>query len=201
MVVAIALASPAAAMHPHPREAWSVGVGFGYSDGNFEFGPELDGVQGRSTTGISPQVRFGRMLGQNFMLGLNYEGWVIEAGDVTQPDVDERVRLSLQGVSLGLTWFPGDPHTAAGGFFVRGGAGFGWGRFVVSLIEPDLEQKQELAINETGLVLNTAVGYEFRVSRHFAAGASLNANYLDIGKDIFDRGWFFPATFVLNWYW
>ena len=199
-LAAPALVPSALAMHPHPRESWTVGMGLGYSDGNFEFGPDLDLDGGRSSTGISPQVRFGRMLGQNFSIGLNYEGWVIEGGEI-QPDVEERLRLSLQGVSLGLTWYPGNPHTAAGGFFLRGGAGLGWGRLVYSTVEPDFEHEQEAAVNETGLVLNAAIGYEFRVSRHFAFGASVNGNYLDIGKDIYDRGWFFPATMNLNWYW
>jgi hypothetical protein len=196
LLVASAVAtSHAWALEDHHRPGWLVGIGYGGGSGQFTDG------QGQSATperGPTPQIRIGHSLARRWILGVNYEGWFFEQGDVT-----EKNRYSLQNLAATATFFPGNPLNASGGFFLRGGAGLAWGRYAnvpLEYVDGVLTQQHGTATNETGLGFVFGAGYEFRVTRHFAAGLSASANYLTISQDLFDDGLYFPLALNLNWY-
>ena len=111
---------PAHALKPHVRDGWLVGVSYGYSEGNIEWAPEGLGSDGYGG-GATPQIRVGKMMSSRFALGLDYNGWMLEDGEVPL-----KVRSSLQNVSLTGTWYPGGEGSALAGFYLRGGAGYAW---------------------------------------------------------------------------
>ncbi len=189
----------ATAAKPHVREGWLVGVSFGYSEGNIAWGNEN---QGGYRGGATPQIRFGRMISSSFALGLDYNGWMLEKGVVPV-----KLRSSLQSVSLTGTWYPGQGGSALDGFYLRGGAGYAWAGLTFIEIDEEphehvpLYQEHGTRFDESGLALNFMVGYEFRMSRIFAAGLGLGFNYLSIGRDIYDSAYYFPFTLTGIWYW
>ena len=190
---------PAAALKPHAREGWLVGLSYGYSQGHIDWAGEN---QGSYKGGAIPQMRFARMVSRNLALGLEYHGWMLEKGVVPV-----KLRSSLQSFTLAATWYPGQPGSPLEGFYVRGGAGYGWvGLTYVEIDEepPEhvpLEQEHGTRIDESGLGLNFQIGYEFRVSRTFAAGLGLGFDYLSIDKDIYKSSYYFPFTLTAVWYW
>jgi opacity protein-like surface antigen len=196
-------APPACAFKDHTRPGWLVGVGYGGGPGQFDVGPAQPfnperGDPGDQQRGASPQIRVGRMVARHWMLGVNYEGWFYERGDV-----NEKERFSLQNVTLAATFYPGNPQNATGGIFLRGGVGLGWGRYaIVPLVEVEgeIEQEHGDATDESGLGLVFGAGYEFRIAKHFAAGLAASVNYLSIGQDIFDDGVYVPVALNLSWY-
>ena len=85
--------------------------------------------------------------------------------------------------------------------------GFAWAglAFVdVDRIPPEhvpLYQEHGDRTDETGLALNAQLGYEFRITRSFAAGLGVGINYLSIGEEIYDSAYYFPVTLTGLWYW
>lgn len=210
VLLAVSFATPAQALKPHVRDSWLVGVSYGYSEGSITFGdgsaPEraLEG-------GATPQIRVGKMLGSKFALGLDYNGWMLEGAALEQdPDSDyiESIRSSLQNVSLTGTWYPGGGgDSALDGFYVRGGVGYGWAglAFVdIDKIPPDhvpLDQEHGDRTDESGVAWSGQLGYEFRITRSFAAGLGVGVHYLSIGKEIYDSAYYVPFTLTGLWYW
>lgn len=209
-LLAVSAAMPASALKPHVRDSWLVGVSYGYSEGNITFGDgsnparELEG-------GATPQIRVGKMVSAKFALGLDYNGWMLEGPALEQdPDSDyiESLRASLQNVSLTGTWYPGGEGPGAlSGFYFRGGVGYAWAGFAtvdIDKVPPEhvpLDQEHGDRTDESGLALNAQLGYEFRITRRFAAGLGLGINYLSIGKEIYDTAYYFPGTLTGIWYW
>jgi hypothetical protein len=197
------VASPALAGKPHVREGWLVGVSFGYSEGHIEAAgdPADDENIEALTGGATPQIRVGKMLSSAVALGLDYHGWMLERGEVPL-----KYRSSLQSVSLTATWYPGRGGTALDGFYVRGGGGFAWASLTEVQIDEEpqdhvpLEQEHGDRTDENGVAINLQLGYEWRISRSFAAGLGLGANYLSIGRDIYDSAYYFPVTLTGIWY-
>ena len=193
-------AGPSSALKPHVREGWLVGVSYGYSEGNIDWAT-LD--QGAYKGGAVPQIRFGRMFSPKLALGLEYHGWMLEKGTVEIG----KIRSSLQSVTLAATWYPGQPGSALEGFYVRGGAGYGWvGLTHVEIDEEPqdhvpIEQEHGTRKDESGLGLNFQLGYEFRLSRTFAAGLGLGFDYLSINEEIYKSAYYFPITLTATWYW
>lgn len=198
-LVTCLLADPAMAGKPHVREGWLVGLSYGYSEGVIDWSVGEEGSYGG---GATPQMRFGKMISPKVALGLDYNGWMLEEGVVPV-----KLRSSLQSVSLTGTWYPGNPGSALGGFYVRGGVGFAWAS--LTLVEVDEEPQDHVPIeqehgtreDESGLALNAQLGYEFRVSRSFAAGLGMGINYLSIDKNIYTSAYYFPFTLTGIWYW
>ena len=192
-------AGSASALKPHVREGWLVGVSYGYAEGNIDWG---FADQGAYKGGAVPQIRFGRMLNRKLALGVEYHGWMLEKGIVPY-----KFRSSLQTVTLALTWYPGNPGSALEGFFMRGGAGYGWAGFTIVEIDeipPDhvpLEQEHGTRKDESGIGFNFQLGYEFRLSRAFAAGLGLGFDYLSINDVIYESAYYFPITLTATWYW
>jgi hypothetical protein len=205
LIVAGALVATAAnAQAPHQRTGWMAGMAIGPSWGSWTYGPEQDlpywpNVTGTTKVedGYSPQLRFGRALSPHFMLGVEYQGWFIEAGTV-----ERKLRNTLQNLAFALTIYPGNPADYSGGIFLKAGAGLGWARANVVELNEELEQQGHgESRTESGLGLMVGAGYEFRVFRTLAVGAGATFNYLSIDQNFFEDGSFFPAVLTLNWYW
>ncbi len=192
-------AGSASALKPHVREGWLVGVSYGYSEGNIDWGVADEGAY---KGGAVPQIRFGRMFSRKLALGLEYHGWMLEKGFVPY-----KFRSSLQTVTLAVTWYPGNSGSALEGFFIRAGAGYGWAGFTIVEIDeipPDhvpLEQEHGTRKDEAGIGYNFQLGYEFRLSRAFAAGLGLGFDYLSINDVIYESAYYFPITLTATWYW
>ncbi len=181
------------AAKPHDRDGWLLGMGYGMSYGEVTF---VTDIVGDTKDGVTPQVRFGHMVGKHFSASVEYNGWVYETGQL--PD---KYRVSLQQVMAALTWYPGNSESHSGGLYVRASCGLGWSGFAMVELDDDLIQGEGGRIDETGLGLAMALGYELRIARDVAAGLSFGYNYLDINGDLFNEAYFTPLTFSLNWYW
>ena len=179
---------------PHERGGWLLGMSYGYGRGRMKALGNQD--EYKFHDGVTPQIRFGHMLGNHLALHMEYGGWMLEDGIL--PD---KLRISMQDVVLAATWFPGNSGSAWGGFYLRAGAGLGWASAALIEINDDLEQEFSRRKDETGLGLQFALGYEWRIARHTAAGLGLSLQHLDIGGDIFQSTTFVPVTFSLGWYW
>lgn len=186
-------ASVSTATLPHNRDGWFIGMAYGLGFGEVTF---VGDIVGETTDGVTPQIRFGHMLGKKFSASVEYNGWMYETGKL--PD---KYRISLQHVMAAVTWYPGNPESAFGGMFVRASCGLGWTGFAVVELDEDLVQGHGAREDETGLGVALALGYEMRFAEDLAGGLSLGYNYLDIGGDIFNTAYFLPLTLSLTWYW
>ncbi len=187
------IASTSSAVLPHVRDGWLIGMSFGLGYGEVTFANDL---VGDTVDGVTPQIRFGHMLGKNYSATVEYNGWMYETGQL--PD---KYRISLQGVMAALTWYPGNPESAFGGMFVRAGCGLGWTGLAAVQLDEDLIQEYGIRKDESGLALGFAFGYEMRIVENLAGGMAVGVNYLDIWKDIFEKAYIIPLTLSLTWYW
>jgi opacity protein-like surface antigen len=188
-----AAASDVFALSPHERDGWVLGLSYGGARGEAE---APDGTGGGTEDGVSPQIRFGHMLGSHFSLGASYSGWMYETG--VNPI---KYRYALQSINLAATWYPGRADSGLGGLYLRAGAGLGWANYTeIELVEGE-EQSHGDRTTESGLGLELNLGYEFRIVRNMAAGIGIGYNYLDIGGELYEKGSFYPVTLNLGWYW
>ena len=185
-------ALPAAAASPHMRDGWQLGFAYGYSSGRLTL---ADGAEGEVRGGATPQIRLGHAVGRHFAFGAEYNGWMLEGGDAAL-----KIRSSLQQVMLTGTWYPGNPQSISGGFYLRAGLGLGWAS-VAEVEIVDQIQEHGVRIDESGLGIATSLGYEFRIRSNAAAGLGVGFNHLSINKDVYESGWFTPITGTLAWYW
>jgi hypothetical protein len=194
VVALFAAAQPAAAfLEPHVRDGWTVGVAYGTARGEVEVSNgEVDAFQ----DGVSPQIRVGHSIGRHFSFGASYAGWMFEEGELPI-----KLRLSMQNILAALTWYPGDPERALGGFYMRGGLGVAWTRITAVEIKDDEEQGHGEHLQESGLGAELTLGYEFRVARTVALGMALGVHNLSIQGDVFTDASFVPVTFTGTWYW
>jgi hypothetical protein len=192
-VVAIAFfASDAGALRYHQRPPWMAGVGFGIGRGTFT---DPAGDESGYRNGVTPQIRFGRMLGQRTMISANYEGWLVEFGTVPT-----KFRRTLQNAALAVTLFPGNPKGSSGGLYLRAGAGIGWTGTAEVEIVPGGKQERGVRVDEWGVGAVGELGYEFWISDNFAAGLVSGLNYFDIGETIVDTAWFGFTALTVNLY-
>lgn len=186
-------AADAFALSPHERDGWVLGLSYGSARGSAE---APDGTSGSTEDGVSPQIRFGHMVGSHVSLGASYAGWMYETG--VNP---LKYRYALQSIMVAATWYPGRADSGLGGLYLRAGAGLGWANYTeVELVEGE-EQGHGDRTTESGLGLELNLGYEFRISRSMAAGLGIGYNHLDIGGDLYESGEFVPITLNLGWYW
>jgi len=201
------LAQDAVALSPHIRDGWMLGISYGYGRGKFSVfqGGEGD-VANRLVTdwerGAVPQMRIGHVLVKNrLMLTFENRQWLQEQGIF----VEDKIRVNIQTWTLALTYYPANPYSAAGGFYLQAGAGPANAR--VAVLEPAEpnpwgEQFEEIFVkNEGGTGYFAGLGYEFRIVSRVAAGAAVSFVSQSIGGDIFDDAVSWPATLTLNWYW
>ncbi len=177
----------------HTRDGWLVGFGFGFAYGEATFANDM---AGDTRNGVNPQICLGHMLGKSISASLDYNGWVYEFGSV--PD---KFRVSMQNISAAITWYPGNPKGVSGGIFLRATGGLAWTSLAVIELDDDLIQDQWVREDELGLGLGLAFGYEMRITEEVASGLSVGYNYMDIGGDIFESGYYVPVALSLTWYW
>jgi hypothetical protein len=199
-------ALPARAILYQPRPNWMVGVGFGFGQGEFEnvstssfYG--VDGSKSYYRNGVSPEIHFGRMLGEHFQVGASYEAWLTEFGSVA-PGAPDKWRRTMQNLSVAVAVFPGNQRGASGGIFLRGGAGLGWvgtGWKEVFEAQPQDEGERE---DDWGWVAFGESGYEFWAHPNASVGLSATFNYLDVSGDNYvSKAWFGSVVMNLNVYW
>jgi len=184
------------ALRTHERPGWQVGLGFGYGRGTLE---SPAGSQDQYQNGAAPQIHIGHMLGQHFMAGIQYEGWMVEFGGV-RDTLGIKFRRSLQNFALAATLFPGNPHSAWGGVYLRATTGIGWASTAVSEVHKDQPQHNAPRVDEWGVGVSASLGYEFRIAKDFATGLSVNFAGFDIGEQIVDQGGFGALVAHMNIY-
>jgi hypothetical protein len=197
-LLASASSSPAdAGVFSGTRGKWALGAGWNFGRGTFE---DPSGERLRYREGSASQIRFGRALGDHFQVGMDYQGWAIEWGELVN-DFPYKIRRSLQNVSATVTVIPGKPGTAFGGWYLRGGAGLGWagtGAKEVHLGEETHGGERE---DEWGVGFLAETGYEIWVVRHFSTAPSVAFNYFEIGGDTFvERAGFAVAQVTFTAY-
>jgi len=193
MLMLTALHAPAAqALRLQPRPGWVVGVGLGYGRGTFE---SPDGTRASYRNGPAFQLRGGHTLGQHAMLGVHYDTWMIEYGEVPT-----KYRNVQQGLGLGLTWYPGNPAGPSGGIFLRASAGMGWIGIAEKTAISGEAQGEGERIDEWGVNVVADAGYEFWIARNFTAGLGACFGYLDIGETLVERAGFAALVLNLNLY-
>jgi opacity protein-like surface antigen len=94
-----------------------------------------------------------------------------------------------------VTYFPGDA-----GVFVRGGVGVGQGRATVTPA-PSVDFPVSGGMDDTGVALMAAAGYEFQLTPHLALGAAAHVVYVAIDEAPFDDATGYGLTAQFNWYW
>jgi len=199
LLLVATLVSPhdARALRTHERPNWLLGVGMGYGRGSFE-GPGIS--SGSYRNGAAPQIQLGRLLGQHAMVGLVYEGWIVEVGGVGPDTVGIKFRRSLQNLAIGVTLFPGNPHGPTGGIFLRVAGGVGWAGTAGSVVIEGTPQHNAKRVDEWGLGASAAAGYEFRIAPSFSLGLGLGFDWFDIGEEIVDSGKFGALLMHMNLY-
>jgi hypothetical protein len=186
-------AGDADALEPHARDGWVLGLSYGGARGKAEF---AGGVSAETEDGVSPQIRFGHMLGRHLSLGASYVGWLYETGDAPI-----KYRFSMQNIMLALTWYPGRADSPLGGLYLRGGAGLAWASIAEVELVVGEEQSHGERETDTGLGLELNLGYEFRVAHSAAVGLGIGINHQLIDGELYDTSTYFPVTLNLGWYW
>jgi len=199
VVAALALTVPGvcdALMH-QPRPPWTFGVGLGYGRGAFD---SPNARHDAYRNGAVPSIQFGRMLGQHFMVGASYEGWMIELGGTVSDSVAVKFRRSLQTFGFSVSAFPGSPNNATGGIYLRAGVGTGWAGTATNVVHEDEAQHNAPRIDEWGIGVTAGLGYEFWIASNFTTGLGFNLAYLDIGERIVEQGAFAGLLFNVALY-
>jgi hypothetical protein len=195
------LAADASAIRYQPRPNWTIGVAFGVGTAKFDNVPDTpiykrDGAQSEYNAGALPEIHIGRMLGEHFQIGVSYEAWLTEFG-IRDPQEPDKIRRTLQNLSIAFAVFPGNQHGASGGIFLRAGVGLGWAG--TGFKEVHLEGPQDEGVREDdwGVGVFGEGGYEFWIAKNATAGLSATYNYFDLSGDhIVSKAWF--AGIVIN---
>jgi hypothetical protein len=160
-------------------------LGFNVGAGSAGVNVDLGGATASSDreTGEAGSLRLGYAVQQNLVLGFEANGW---AKTFTSGGYDTKWSFGVG--TLGATWYP-----AHGGFFMRGGVGFGRAQ-----VEFSNSQGTQLKAHDSGLGMTAGLGYEWRLTRTFALGPQVDFGYLDVGNG-------FTANYVnftlgLNWF-
>jgi hypothetical protein len=180
-----------------PRQ-WYVGVAYGPARA------KLAGADSLGTTswldGPSQSIRVGRILSPSFRLGFEHQAWLREQGFH-----DLKIRSGVQLEALGVTAYPWASRGGWSGLYLS--AGTGWAHCRLTFLEPlapgesPIGETYEIVFkqDEYGWGGYAGLGYEFRISRSFAAGVMLSYNRVDIGGSIYDHAAFVPLVGNLNW--
>ncbi len=199
LIVILACCSGSAdALKYRERPPWMANVGIGLGKGTFD---DIDDTERVYRSGAVPQIRFGRMLGRHFMVSLNYQGWIIEFDrNETVTLEGAKIRRSLQDLTLGLTWFPGNPEGWLGGLYLRAGAGTGWAGTAVIPVHEDEAQEHGERHDDWGVGYLAELGYEFWISNNSTVGLNASYNYFDLDGEIVKTAWFSSLSLTLSLY-
>ena len=198
LLVSLLLASSASALDTMGRQdqGWTLGLGFGMGRAHVSyFGGE---IENDFREGVNTEWRLGKMLTPQLALTFDYQGWMLEAGDLTQ--FNARFRQGLQVWGPGLTWYPGNPQNAWGGMYFRGSGGFALANLAVTTLDEDLHEDEEERLDEWGWALGGSIGYEFFVTNSIGMGPALNFSYLSIEEELVDEGRWLTLTLLGSWY-
>lgn len=196
LIALVAVMSPAdeaRALEPHLRDGWILGLSYGGATGDITF---TGAVEAKVEDGVSPQIRFGRMISGRFALGVSYNGWMYETGVAPT-----KFRFSMQNVLANATWYPGRPESALGGLHVRFGLGYAWSAIAEVELIPGEEQGHGDRRVDTGLGLELNLGYEFRVFRSTAVGLGIGMVAQSLDGELYKETVYAPVTLNLAWYW
>jgi hypothetical protein len=133
--------------------------------------------------GWAGSLRFAYGLDDDLTMGLEVNGWSSTFDD----SAGESRTWSFGLAAAEATWFPG-----AGGFFLRGGLGFGTVRAEFSMAS------EEISVDQGGFGTTLGIGYEWRVGQNVAFGAALDGGHLDAGDGI--RADYLNLALNLDWY-
>ncbi len=186
---------------PYDRQGWMAGLGFGLGRGETT---DSNGSVSVWKEGMTPQIRFGKMLGRRFLVSYEQQMWFREQGTgVYAPNENEiRVRPNLQIFGLGITWYPGNLNNAWGGLFFQGAVGPAHAGWTVVTSEPEDPASEDIQrrIDEFGVGASLGAGYEFMVGRHFAPGVEVTARYFSIDEVFYDTAWLATLGLHLSYY-
>jgi hypothetical protein len=213
-VIVAGVSAPALALDTMGRvdQGWTLGIGFGMGRAHVDyFGGE---VAEDLREGVNTEWRIGKLLTPNLALTFDYQGWMLEEGDLTR--FPARFRQSLQIWGLALTWYPGNPETAWGGMYFRLSGGPALANFAITTVpgeDPSEIHGDQERLDEWGWGVGSSVGYEFFVTDTVGIGPSLNFAYqsiqtddLDstlggaIGEQLIDQGRWLTLTILGTWY-
>jgi hypothetical protein len=200
-------AGPAHALRWYERPAWMVGIGWAVGPGELtnassftgEYEPEAlaflgePGATAEYRTSAAPSIRFGRMLGQTFMVDVYWGNWLVDMGE--EPI---KVRRTLQSVGMGISVYPGNPTGASGGIYLRGGAGFGFAGTGVKKAEQGTAQKRGDRHTDDGYAFFGEGGYEVWLTSSITFGLNIAGYYYGIDGDYVNTAWYSSFGFELN---
>lgn len=170
----------------HRRELWMLGISAGAGPGTIH-----NGASDRTMEewGGVLMLRGGGMIHPHVLFHLEMEGWFRDllVGSSSY-------KVDLFQYSLALTWYPFDPATRSGGWWLRGGLGLANVR-----VEPDGALSDQ-SYTEGGWNGLLAAGYEFRIGRTLALGLGVSFNGLGINGSVFGDGRWAALSADLNWY-
>lgn len=195
---------PAQALSPNERDGMIFGIGVGVSPGKVAFapGPGGNAVDTDWKTGVTPQIRVGYgIIKDRLSITLTNQQWLYEQGILA----DDKLRINSQNWSVAFTYYPGNPLTAAGGIYILASAGISNSR--LTLLEPVEDDphgnmfEEVFKEDDQGTSYQIGAGYEFRLTRLFAAGVSVSYVHQPVGGAIFEDTSVIPINLTLNWYW
>jgi len=168
------------------RQGWSYGLQVGWSLAKATGEDDANGVTLESdwVDDLVGGLRLGRAARDDLIWGLEAVVWGEEAAPFD---------LTAFWVLGTVTWFP-----AAGGAFVRGGAGLGGLSLEYDAIGPD-----DVSRTEGGLGLGVGAGYEWRFDGQLAVNAAWDLHWLDVGAVSYLSGLrttVHSLTLGLTWY-
>jgi hypothetical protein len=178
-----------AAALPHVRTGFCAGVGFGLESVAWS---DEDGRRPAEGSGAA-NARVGYAVKPDLVLGVECWGWA-KTYQFSTSTLPVPVDVKLAATTACVTYFPG-----GGGFFMRLGAGFAYGR-VTQNPPSSVTNVPHLEESRQGFAAEVAPGYEWRVANRLALGAQGDIVYLGVGSPLNDAfGYGLSAQF--NWYW
>ena len=139
------------------------------------------------------RTRVGYAIKPDLVLGVEFWGWA-KNYELSTSTLPVPVDVKLAATTACVTYFPG-----AAGFFVRAGVGLAYGSVSVEP-PPSVTDVPSSKDTRSGLALDLAPGYEWRVARRFALGFQGDVVYLGLDSELSNVfGYGLNAQF--NWYW
>jgi hypothetical protein len=174
----------------HLRNGFCAGVGFGLESVAWT---NADGDRQPAEGSGATNARVGYALKPDLVLGVEFWGWA-KNYELSTSTLPVPVEVKLSATTACVTYFPG-----AAGFFVRAGVGLAYGT-VSQEPPPSVTDVPALKDTRSGLAVDFAPGYEWRVARRLALGFQGDVVYLGLGDELSNVfGYGLNAQF--NWYW
>ena len=180
-------------------QGWTLGLGFGMGRADVQYNATDGGrIEEELREGVNTEWRVGRMLNRHLALSFDYQGWLLEDGDLNL--ISARLRQGLQIWGLGLSWYPGNPENAWGGLVLRGTVGPALANLAITVLDEDLLEVEEARLDEWGWGVSLVGGYEFFITDTVAIGPMLSLGYLGIEEDLMESGYWTTLTLLGSWY-